>query len=382
MDFHIKDMCQFTQLLKGVNIKEKINVISMSLFKMTEGYKNFERYIGGFNSVMKYLQPRLPEFKVLLFIDESITGDKIIYDRIKKYEGPNLILIKYECPKFIKNGKHIELFGTFIRMIPFFKFDDNFTNHVISCDIDISNDDIERLVRSYKYFKKLEIEYMYDTNMFYELLNKWALNDTYSILAGRQLCKGKFPLEIMSSYMECVLDGTCKDMDKIKSQMDFVKYSTFPYGIEEYFLNNVFLKYLRENKIKYGVMIQYSITAPFYYYFSNPINRKDTHAGKFFKNVIKLQNVPNDSYAMFKQFDNTFYGKNIHPDTNMQSIVKRYYDGIGEMFKKKDYSIFSRWTLKKILGYKKGQYIAKDNIVIYKGDNIHKRYIVKKSVIK
>lgn len=383
----LNSICKLKYIFND-EVKEKKDVISVSLFRMVNGYKSFDKYMKGLELITGKMINKLSNFDILLFIDQSIIKEKEIYNKIIELREKNkqLKLIEYECPKFIKENKHEELFGTFIRFLPFFDIEGNNTKCVISIDADICQRDMEYIIEDYQYLKKIKSEYHYITNMFYELLSKWGLSENYSILAGRQICKKKFPLKLLTEYLECVKNKSCERMEYIKEKMDYKKYSTFPYGIDEYFLNNILLEYIKKNEIPYSVTVRYSLTAPMYYYIKNTPELNDNKEKK--ESLTKvLKNILNDEskddyIKLFDKFDRIFY-KHIYENNkdinnNKREIVKRYYNYINKMWKEKNYELLPESVLKKTMNYKNNKYISKTNIYLYVGNEVKKRYVIDK----
>lgn len=383
MDFKVDDLCDFTDLMRAHKFTKKVNIISISLFKMEQGYKNFEKYLSGLELICRVLPEKLKKLKIVLFIDDSIINEPEVYNRIKKIR--DLILIKYTCPKFIKNSRHIELFGTLIRFLPFFEFEGNFTNIVMSIDADTNMDDINYIVNDYKYFKSIDSVYHYNTNMFYELLTKWASLDGFTILAGRHMCKAKLPINLLLDYLDCIRNSNCGNMELIKSKMDFTKYSTFPYGIDEYFLNYIMLPYIKKQNYFYSVTVRYNIVAPFYYLVSKNIP-ENSPMGLAFKSLLEsiLNKKANGYKQLFKEFDRILY---IQPNTNLKSIrlttdqaliASRFYESINKLSQNKDYTLMKKITFDKILKNSEGNYLVKNNIYVYQGNNLKKVYLIDK----
>jgi hypothetical protein len=291
MTTDVNNLCNLKFLLKPSNFNEKelVDVVSTSLFKMEKGYKYFEKYMRGLEMAVNNFSKKLPDLKFLLFIDDSIFKEPILFNRIKKMNNGKLIVMHYSCTIGLQTGSlsHIELFGTMVRFLPFFKYDTNFTRQVICIDADIDPTDLDYLVINYEIFQKTKSQYQYDTNMFYELLAKWSLVDDYTILAGRQMCKYKFPLSLLIDYIDCVKNQTCKDMAIIKSFMDYQKYHVFPYGIDEFFLNHILLPFMKKHKITYSASIRYAITAPLYYLNCQNAIPINSPTGKFLYQKLK-----------------------------------------------------------------------------------------------
>ncbi|XWV25473.1 putative ORFan [Tupanvirus deep ocean] len=387
MEPSLDNLCHTKFLLKPPNFKEneKIDVVATSLFRMEKGYKYFEKYMRGLQMAVSEFTKRIPEIKFLLFVDDSIALDPVLLNRIKKMNNGKLIIIHFSCPIGLVNkgrGYHIELFGTLVRFLPFFKYKENFTRNVICIDADIDDIDLNQLIINYNIFKKAKSQYQYDTNMFYEILAKWSLTDDYTIVAGRHMCKYKFPFELLIDYIDCVRNQTCDDISTIKSLMDYNKYNTFPYGIDEYFLNHILLPYMKNHKITYSASVRYVITAPLYY-----LNRQNTidpnsDTGLYLRDklswVLGQNNNTSSSYKeLVDKFDQIFYPYVYENQKNISEYAKlvavKYYDFILELWKTENYQIFKRQTLKKILNA--SDYIYKHNIIVHYGSGKIKKYL-------
>ena len=108
----------------------------------------------------------------------------------------------------------------------------------------------------YKFLQdNTDIQYLYDTSPFYELVVEWAASEDYTILVGRNMCRYKFDVGIFLEYIECIRNKNCLYFDDIKRLLDFDKYKHYPYGIDEFFLNYVLLEYMKSNNIIYAVYI-------------------------------------------------------------------------------------------------------------------------------
>jgi hypothetical protein len=401
MEYEIKNFCDFTNLQYERHNNTKINVVSLSLFKMTQGYKRFDKYINGFDILMKNLVNKLPNFRALLFVDNTIIEDKQLFDRIKRYKQDKLIIIQYHCPRFIKDKKHIELFGTLMRFLPFFDFPENFTDFVISSDIDVPNiSDLNNLNDDYRYFSKIKSDFNYDPAMFSELYMQHAIqSDDYHILAGRFMGRTKFPISILTNFLSCVLNKSCSDIKVIQRILDYDKYDTFPYGIDEYFLNNVLIKYIKEHHMTHSVVTRYMLNAPFYYLMQYTLNPERSDKYEWFhhgnrkkclgimmgimkKTLLNKYDNIQDPQKVYDIFDDIFYKRVLSGEITgtTKKMAKIYYDEIQKMYDEKNYDLFERKTLKKILSHKKDNVISKVSIITFSDGKEIKRYYSKKSL--
>ncbi|MEM3063208.1 MAG: hypothetical protein QW303_06675, partial [Nitrososphaerota archaeon] len=343
------------------------------------------KYTCGLEFISKIFLRYFKDFYFMLFIDDSIINNPSIYNQIKNLNSGRFFLVHYKCPNYISKGKHIELFGTLVRFLPFFDYPGNITNDVIVIDADTCKGDIEILAKDYRYFKRIGTSYHYSTNMFYEILSKWALKDQYTIIANRQICSYKFPLNLLTDYALCIKNKMCQDMPIIKKMLNYERYHTYPYGVDEYFLNYVLIPYMRKNGIKYSVTIRYNITAPLYYLLAQKIGTntpKGSYLNKKLQFILGEHNGMDNKYLILK-FDKKFYpyiyqGKQtVSPEDKI--VAEKYYKIILDMWRKKDYLIFSKQTLRKILKFRK--YIKKTVILVYLGFHIYQKYVPNKSTI-
>lgn len=370
MQYDINKICNLKYLIrpKKFHPLKKYDVVATSLFKMTNGYKNFEKYMNGLKLGINYFTNNIPNMYFLLFIDSSISGDSKLMSRIRSIANNKTICVEFTCPDYVATSLcgHVELFGSMIRFLPFFNYSGNFTKNVICIDADINAIDAALLLKNYTIFSKTKAKYQYDTNMFYEIIAKWCLIDDLTILAGRHMCKYKFPIYMFIDYIECVKNGTCPNMATIRSYMDYVKYEVYPYGIDEYFLNYIMLPYMKKKKILYSVSSRYVITAPLYY-----LNKKNTIPAESEEGQILIEALTGilgltNPISYEKLFD--LFDKELYIDGNItkrtRKIAHAYYKFIQSMWDREYYNIFCKQTLRTILDNKK--YISRHILSTYR----------------
>lgn len=380
----IKNLCQLKYLNNQTIINESINVVSMSLFKMDKGYKNFEMYIGGFENMIKKYSQYFKDFYIMLFIDDSIINNREIFNRINNIQYNKLILIYYKCPEFMISDKHIELFGLFIRFLPIFDYPENRTKIVAILDTDTTTLDIKQFSKNYQLIKKFNTEYHCKATLFYD--KPWNAKNFFPLISIRQIFKRKFPLYLFTNFLICMKNKTCPEMDIITKVLDYQKYHTFPYGFDEYFLNNVLLSHIINNNIVFSVKVKYIITAPFYY-LANKINDISIDNKNYLtKKLQYILNEYHDSNIMnlISKFDKIFflnvYKKGKKLDSDIKKIAIRFYEAIFEMWKREQYNLFNKYMLKIILLHR--NYISKHYINIYEGKRLLKRYVIKNKTIR
>jgi hypothetical protein len=228
-------------------------------------------------------------------------------DKLNKLSKLEIVL--YDCPKYkIDNNHHQGLFGTIIRFFPMFDFPNNDANIVILSDIDDFG------------FKK------YFT-IFNILENK--LNNLYLIKfsnAGRMFkCKEQFNhiyKDIILDYIKPQEMVCLKQIDHIviidflQNLNDNIKYSYylndniikdnkyiskyvnngfFIYGIDEYFLNNHYLKFIIDKKLSFVNILKFNIYNYLYYqvFIRNErwIENNKQLFNKLLNRILKFMNI-------------------------------------------------------------------------------------------
>jgi len=322
----------------------------------------------------------MPKLLIVLFIDGSITNEPDIYDKLKKLISKNFIIVEYTCCKFTKTGtnKHIELFGSMIRFLPIFNFPGNNTNKVFILDADSGSYELIKNLKDYKIFEKTNVDYFYVPNIFYSLFVPWTLKDDHTILAGKHMCKIKFPISLLTQFFECTMLKTCADIDIMKNKLNYDKYKTFPYGIDEYFLNYLLLPYIKQHNIVYGTVENYTITAAMFYIKDNPkcdIGCKNSMT----QFLSKILNEPNNDNLekLYTKFDSILYNaKDKYATDKQKKIATNYYNELKILREKKDYSVFPKDILDIISTYEKDNTITKTYVNIFKGYKKIKKYVL------
>lgn len=286
MSYLENKLCKFTPLFK-IDYNKKINILSACFFMMeNRGYKDFSKYTNGLKKINEEIKKRNLEYKLRLFIDESVYSNEEIYSLITRLENVQPVL--YSCPNFIvRKNYHIGLFGTLIRFFPFFDFPNNDANIVISSDIDDTN-----LGSIFNHMKQLSshiklsdvyllksgeltrsLRYRFDF-MYKNKLNPYVYALSYASFK-------RIDYSVIVDYLEHVnadrgnkgysyhyLVENANDIGKGEPNNPN-KYGddlgSFIYGVDEDFLNRILAQYLIDNKLCYVVRTNWDIFGPLYY---------------------------------------------------------------------------------------------------------------------
>jgi hypothetical protein len=360
------NICKFTPLFK-IDYSKKIKIVSTVFFKMKDsGYKPFSRYMMGIKYLANTIKKLLPDFVLRLFIDDTIYRDSNIMDYLNNIK--DIQLVHYSCQNFIANGFHRGTFGTLVRFFPMFDFKNNDADHVIITDIDWHNDrNVEnrmRIIRTYnnlKKNKKLNNLHVFIDSSFthmgklYTYLKKLKMIAPM-IIAAEILSTVKTNHKILETYL-LELDKTNKICSNYSQDIDYLckksKNKKFVFGIDEYFLNNVFIQYLEENKLEFGIRIHFTMTNIIYYKLfknydtnklSDELSEKDKIILKKFFNYI-LKDIDNYEFTnlrdAFMLMDKYTYIQNLHKKlTTKQIIIYRRIIDFFKQIKKNNIKIF------------------------------------------
>ena len=354
------EICKFTPLFE-IDYSKKINIISTVLFKMkNSGYKPFLKYVNGVQHLSNFMHKKLPGFHLRLFIDDTIYTDNELIKNLKSIK--NIQIVRYSCPNFLINGFHRGMFGTLVRLFPMFDFKNNDADHVIVTDIDyVSEKNIETnifIIQAYltlKNNKKLDNLYLVCDNAL--LLGKSGLDrnlpyDNYPknlktiiphIAAGLIINIKKLNQKILVNYLKNI--DSNKEVHSSYSKNTKFLYNRFKsnnkkfvFGVDEYFLNNILLKYIDENKLEFCARIRYNIinliydTLFFLKKMRTDLNEKEiAFFTKFFNYILKdidgfkFKNIKDAFYFMDKYTYYENYKKNKKFSANQMLIFKRLY---------------------------------------------------------
>jgi hypothetical protein len=270
-------ICNFKPLF-NIDYTIKKNIIACCFFKRSGlYYKDFSRYTDGiqalYHSVTKYYK----DFSVRLFIDNSIYTDQSIMSKLKKLDKLEMVL--YDCPMYkIDENYHQGLFGTMIRFFPMFNFPNNDAKIVILSDID------DHAFRKYiDLFKILgsRIKDLYlikFSNAGRMFKNKELYNHVYKniildyIKPQEMVCLKQIDYHVIINFLK-VLDNKIiysyyLNKNLIRNDNYISKYENnghFIYGIDEWFLNNDYVKYIIEHKLPFVERLNFNIFNPYYY---------------------------------------------------------------------------------------------------------------------
>ena len=216
-------------------INRKNNLISMSIFKMEESYRDFDKYKRNLLNLLNFLEAIKRNFDVRIYFDDSCIDELLLIAK----QFPNFEFYKFNYNKMKNGNYHFGVLGMMSRFLPMFE---NEYEYIYIIDIDIIP-------------QKLKIEYFntdFDTiiltRSFYN--KPWTEKIKYPIMGGQFITKNKIPIKIFNKFLEDVITNKYQKIINIvneynnKDQKRIKKISLFPYGMDEYFLNNIVYNYI------------------------------------------------------------------------------------------------------------------------------------------
>lgn len=332
------------------------DIISVSLFRMEDPYKNTSSYYNGLKNIIDNFDKVSTNIYLRIYYDNSIikeTHDSdIINKEIREYWKPLLDyarkkdkvqLVKYSAPKYQYHDGlyHKGLFGSLIRLIPLFDYHKDNSRIVIISDIDYNDVSLSKINYIYNWIIKSNSQFHFNTyaeNCMFErflkddMLHSYHKPNTWMrILAGSIFCLKKIPYSVFDNFFKClyecsdiknIIQHICDCLVKKKKKYDFDK---FPYGIDEALCNYFILPYLEKNNILMSVTILGNINEIFWlrHYNSGFLDKPNLILAKLYKKIMgKYYKESKTVKHNFELYDNITYKLK---NSNNEKINKAKY---------------------------------------------------------
>jgi hypothetical protein len=320
MTIYLKnDICEFETLF-DLNLQKKVNIITTCFFKMGNHYKNINKYIDGLKKIVKLINSQ-NVYMLRIFIDQNVKDDKDIFNLLTSNNKIQIVLFK--CLKYMKSSYHIDVFATLVRLFPIFNFENNDSKQVIVIDIDLHDDDIDKLVNAMNY--KTNNQEIISMGTTEKLLVKHEKPHFFCGLTS--YLNVKFDKELIINFIH--------DAHLIKDTGFYEKrLAPFGFGVDELFLNK-YLIFNKHNRLmkntKLGIIFQYNVNW-FIYYHMDLLKKKPMQTynnlklilGKYYKSTYKLDDLFNIIDKIIYGFHAKTYNKNVNVYAR-QYISARFY---------------------------------------------------------
>jgi len=231
------------------------NIISVCFFYKRDAYKSRNIYIKGITNIIKRFTFVLRNFRLRIYHDN--TTATIINELINKM-SPNIKnkieTFEYDIPFFrdpINKEYHVGTIGTIIRFLPLY---DNKLHKVNNCMVfDIDN----YMHMYYQYLYNYQrnnnkIQFYYRSRFCYTMLERIScISDKkmmeYPIIASYIYQSIQLPYSLLENFFE---DLYFKKDTQLLNDMKLCKIENeFEYGIDEYYMNKIHLKYFYDNHL-------------------------------------------------------------------------------------------------------------------------------------
>lgn len=253
-------LCKLTYMNKKLKPMENQVIISCSIFKLHDMYRDASIYTNGLKMIIKYVNRK--SLFLIVYYDHSIENDKDFNILLSTYSD-TIQFIKYYCESFIgDNSLHIGIFGMFVRFLPL--FDETLKNHLrFITDIDYNKRELKCFL---KYFLKKIIKTNNNITIMQKIGYEWQYANKFvnktingTSLANIYIKNIHAPIQLLENSLEKLRDNNYELVkminEIIKNKKDsrsidkFTKINnSFIYGIDEWFINCVYLPYIFKNE--------------------------------------------------------------------------------------------------------------------------------------
>jgi hypothetical protein len=233
--------------------KGKYNIVSCVFFRKYESYKDISRYVDGLTNIINKFNKLLPSFRLRIYHDYSSL--EIIKNILKESNilDELIELYEYDIPFFKEERDktyHMGTIGSFIRYLPLFNIDYHKVDRCLIHDID--NDFKDYTKNVIKFCDDNKLPFSYRSRFCYNDIRITCTNDDtlsqFPIISSFVYQTISTPYNILSDFIEDLYINN--DIVLMKLIKDCKIISMYEYGIDEIFINSIYVKYFYKNKIK------------------------------------------------------------------------------------------------------------------------------------
>ena len=222
-------------IIKQANKKYK-NVLSCSFFTMTDAYRDFTKYQKNLETLIKYSLD-LSDFELRIYTD--LSGIDFTKKVSKDYS--HITILQFDCKPLREKVGHVGTFGTLVRFLPMFEKN---LKTVWVTDIDIPKHYLD--TNKIQEMKRTNSRVYFSTLVCYE---RKTYGRKYTILAGTMIYFMKFPIKLLTNFIQKYLTNQYESVIKILNDNKWKPQSKFPYGLDEVFINTSIYDYIQKKHI-------------------------------------------------------------------------------------------------------------------------------------
>lgn len=232
------------EIIKYNELKDRKKILlSVSIFKMLRTYRKFYNY-SEYLSIIINLYASSTHIDIRVYFDDSCLSE--LNSFIKKYKNVEFYKFNYQQLRIDKY--HEGTFGSFIRFLPIHENEYEFIwisdlepykffldNNLLT---KINNNEINTIFYSKPYYGTPWI----DKNNDYPIINMFIITNQ------------KIPIEIFNTYLTDLISNKYNEIKKklMKYRQSYYHnldiIDKFPYGMDEYYSNNIIYNYLYTKK--------------------------------------------------------------------------------------------------------------------------------------
>jgi len=326
-------ICSWEILKK--DIKYNYNIISCSFFIKKDSYKDIDYYKNGLINIINNFNKILPNYILRIYYDDTVID---ILNNILNNNINNIELYKYNIDIFKDGLYHKGTIGTFMRFLPLFNLEYHKVDKCIIFDID------NKLHNYYNklilYFDKYNIKIAYRSRFCYLSKRIIISKNKYPIIASFIYQSIQLPYDILSNFFEKLYINNDKKIIDYIHKSDII--NIYEYGIDEFFLNKYYIKYIIKYNINFMIIL---------------FNHIDILSG--FKKIFKYYNDNDKITIKIWNIMYNFY-KTINVDlNNLLNYNKLNNKNILEILNKYE-NILEKYILKNINNNYLKKYIIKE----------------------
>jgi hypothetical protein len=300
---------EITILKQGNRYK---NVLSACFFTMADAYRKFDVYK---SDLKKFLQStkQINGFEIRLYTDDS--GKDFVLDEVGDF--PDVTVLHYDCPPFREGKGHTGAFGTIVRFLPLFEK---------GLDIVwISDIDLDRSIITLDIVEMMERNGadIFIPSAFCYQRKPWVGDVLkHPIQAGRFISKIKFSKQLLTNFIQRLIDGKYSELIKSINEYNRQKAPNdmFPYGMDEAFLNSSIYSSIRKHNVKVIVRKDF-FTRNFLVYDIEGFPQEDIRVlDRYYKNPT------HDLFKQVKQIYKKYVPMMLETRPCMQELLDRMSD--------------------------------------------------------
>jgi hypothetical protein len=309
--------------------KGEYNIVSVVFFRKYESYKDISMYVDGLTRIIKNFNKILPTFRLRIYHDYSsleiikniLKESNILEELIELYE--------YDIP-FFKEEKdktyHMGTIGSFIRYLPLFDIDYHKVDRCLIHDIDNHFQTVTKDIL--KFCDDNKITFSYRSRFCYNGVRIMCVSDEnivkFPLISSFVYQTVSIPYNILGDFIENLYINN--DIILMKLIKDCKIINMYEYGIDEIFMNEFYVKYFYQNKIKIATILfnHVSILNGMLNYFDYIETNKDIEKyWEFICGFFKIININIDKKLNDKLImKETLKGEKLNLKTKINNIFK------------------------------------------------------------